>query len=177
MTTNDTTFDGRRGMHRALFAAVATVLLALSALFASSAHAIGSESVIAASTKPVQQLIDDAMHDRPGGTQISATEVSWEDGAVTLTVYDGLSSRAIGSCAAGSFCAWDGSHLTGSRLSFTSCATHSTAGLSIVRSLANARSSGTVKAKNSGGTVLLTLSANTSTGSAPTGVKSLTCTP
>lgn len=154
---------------------LATATLILAALIAAVNSPSGAYASTSDDSASVQERIDEAMKVRPGGTQISATEVSWEDGAVILTVDDGASSRAIGSCATGAFCAWDGANLTGSKLSFTSCTTHSTSGLSVVRSIANARSSGSVRAKNSSGSVLLTLSAGSSTGSAPLGVKSLTC--
>lgn len=152
-----------------------TAMLMLAALIAAVNSPSGASASTTDDSESVQQRIDQAMNARPGGTQISATEISWEDGAVILTVDDGVSSRAIGSCATGAFCAWDGANLTGSKLSFTSCTTHSTSGLSVVRSIANARSSGSVKAKNSSGSVLLTLSPGSSTGSTPLGVKSLTC--
>lgn len=175
MTVDVSVRAARRGENRPLFGAMAGVLLVLIALLIAPDSARAEEGDSSAGTLSVQQRIDEAMLARPGGTQISATEVSWEDGAVVLTVDDGVGTRSIGSCATGAFCAWDGANLTGSKLSFTSCSTYSTAGLSVVRSIANARSSGSVKAKNSSGTVLITLSPGAWTGSAPYGVTTLSC--
>ena len=157
MTVDPSIRTARRGEPRQVLMVMAGTLIALVALLIAPGSARAEEVDRPDGTLSVQQRIDEAMQARPGGIQFSATEISWDDGAVVLTVDGGVGPHAIGSCATGAFCAWDGANLTGSKLSFTSCGTHSTAGLSVVRSIANARSSGSVKAKNASGTVLVTL--------------------
>jgi hypothetical protein len=99
----------------------------------------------------------------PGGEVVDAGTAYWPDLGMTLTVPSpdatSRSSRiagAIGSCPNGSVCAFKGSGLTGARLSWTTCTTHSTAALgSPPRSIADARSTGYLQARN-GTTVVAT---------------------
>jgi len=127
----------------------------------------------------VQQQIDDVMVRYPGGVQVSETTVSWEDGAILLTLAS-PTGRAIGSCATGSYCAFSATNYGGTRLAFTGCsATTTSNSLSAlggtVRSVANARTSGTVRAMN--GTVIVhALSANTGITSNASSVTALSCT-
>lgn len=129
---------------------------------------------------PLQDQINQVLEEFPGGVQTSATTISWDGGAMTLTLANpsGFAAAAVGSCATGAYCAYNGLSLTGSKLSFTSCpATSSTAALpGVVRSIANARSSGSIQGRNSGGTVLTTVAAGGQVNSAPTGVTELRCT-
>lgn len=135
---------------------------------------LNAPAAFAADTDPVQAQVDAALEERPGGVQISANKVSWEDGAVILTIADPVGPQAVGSCATGAFCAFGGTKLTGNKLSFTSCAAHSTKSIT-VKSLANARSSGNVTAKNASGKALSTVKAGASVATAPAGVVSVSC--
>lgn len=110
----------------------------------------------------MQDRVDQVLAEYPGGTQTGEGEISWNDGEIILTLTEGISSRAVGSCSTGSFCAYTGTALSGARLSFTNCTgTNSVAPLgSPVRSFANARSAGTVSAYN-GSTAVASASAGT----------------
>lgn len=146
--------------------------LAMSLGFASTAQA--SETADA-----FQNEIDSVLERFPGGMQTSDRTVEWDNGAVVLELAaDGSSDRSVGTCATGSYCAYNGLSLTGSKLSFTACSTTvSLAALSgNVRSIANARSSGSVQGQNGSGSTLTTLSAGAQVNSAPTGVTQLKCT-
>ncbi|MFF2276797.1 peptidase inhibitor family I36 protein [Agromyces sp. NPDC058126] len=120
----------------------------------------------AASAAPVDEMqsrIDKVLEDFPGGVQISPNEVAWDDGATVLTLEDStaVSAFSVGSCPAGSFCAYSYAGYVGSRLTFTSCtASNSVAPLGTVRSIANSRASGTVRGYN-GTTVTVSVAANT----------------
>lgn len=74
-----------------------------------------------------------------GGEQTGWNEVTWDDGDVVLTIEpEGFAPFAVGNCATGRYCVYDGQNRTGSKLSFTSCANHSVSPLgSPVRSMAN----------------------------------------
>lgn len=97
----------------------------------------------------------------PGGEIVDGETVYWPDLGMTLTVPSGNASArsasiagAIGSCPSGSVCAYKGANLTGARLSWTTCATHSTTALgSSPRSIADARSTGYLQARN--GTIVV----------------------
>lgn len=154
-----------------VLAAMASVLLALGGPLAANAAEGGADIGL-------QARVDAVLAEYPGGVQIGPNEVSWESGDVILTLAPengDIASRAVGSCNSGSFCAYTGYSLSGSKLSFTSCTTHSTTVLGAVRSVANARSSGSIKAKNSGGTVLSTISAGSSVAYAPSNITQLAC--
>ncbi|MFF2372418.1 peptidase inhibitor family I36 protein [Agromyces sp. NPDC058110] len=96
----------------------------------------------------LQQRIDLALVEFPGGVQSASNEITWGDGEVTLTLSDpdpasgadpdDAAARSIGSCATGAHCVYSSTNLQGDRLSFSSCATASVAPLgSAVRSIAN----------------------------------------
>lgn len=150
---------------RKLLAVVGAILIAMSG--ATVAHAEDSA---------LQARIDAILAAHPGGVQTAPNEIEWQGGDVTLTLdVPGLSPFAVGSCATGKFCAYDGASLTGAKLTFTTCTTHSTAALGSVRSLANARSSGTVQGLSGLGAVLTTVSAGGRVNSAPTGIEKVRC--
>lgn len=122
---------------------------------------------------PMQDRIDDVIAEF-GGEQTAYNEVMWGGGAVILTLADDFSTFAIGSCADGNFCAYSAAGYLGSRLTFTTCvANQSTAALGAVRSVANARSIGTVTAYN-GTTPLFSVFANSGTNTTAT-VTKLSC--
>ncbi len=145
--------------------------------------AISSPLAASASTpsprESLQQRIDAIIATYPDGTQIGTNEISWNDGSEILTLEtatDGIRPLTVGNCATGDYCVYSGAALSGSKLTFTSCpATQSTAPVGTVRSIANARSTGYVQAKNSSGTVLSTINAGSSLPAAPSGITQVTC--
>ena len=159
---------------RRLAVLAAAGALALALLAPASAIAAHADD-----TSELQARVDAVLAEFPGGTQTAPNEIIWGDGAVILTLAadEGLiTAKAVGSCATGYYCAYSGYNLSGSKLSLSTCnTTQSTSALSIVRSIANARSSGYVQGKNSSGTVLATVSAGGSLAYASTNITRLTC--
>lgn len=101
-----------------------------------------------------------ALEHAPGGAQTAWNQITWPDGT-TLTVEDPSSRAAAASCTAGKFCAYSGLNASGSHLDFTTCpSTNSVSALPQVRSISNARSSGTVTGRN-GTTVIVTVPTST----------------
>lgn len=101
-----------------------------------------------------------ALEVEPGGVVVDYWNAIWPEQHMTLTVPRDIGRAAVGSCANGRVCAFNGQRLSGAYLSWTSCGSHSTAALSgSVRSIANARSSGTLRARN-GTTVIASATAN-----------------
>jgi hypothetical protein len=123
-----------------------------------------------------------------GGVQTAPNEVSWDGGAVVLTVAPedstarsfgaksgGVSALAAGGCPSGYFCAYSGTSYSGSRLTFSACTTgNSVAALGTVRSLANARGTGTVRAYD-GWATIAALGPNTAVPSVAAGIDKLNC--
>lgn len=118
----------------------------------------------------LQREVNQVLAEYPGGVQTGPGEITWDDGAVILTLQAAHRATphestgvlaSVGSCASGYFCGYTSTGLSGSKISFSSCtAPNSVAPLgSPVRSVANARSSGTVFAFN-GGSPVLSVSAN-----------------
>ena len=112
-------------------------------------------ALLVSSTAPAQatQLSPEvlyALRAEPGGVALTPTTAVWPALGMTLEVQ---SARAVGSCATGTICAYSGAALTGTRLTWTTCGTKSTVAISTVGSIANARSSGTLSARGSSGTV------------------------
>ncbi|MDR2373460.1 MAG: hypothetical protein LBD77_05055 [Bifidobacteriaceae bacterium] len=107
-----------------------------------------------------------ALAAQPGGHATGAHSAYWpalgmsmeSSQAPSAQVARGVVLGAVGNCASGSVCAYSGYMQTGAKLSWTTCGTHSTGTLGAVRSIANARSSGTLKAKN-GSTIVATAAA------------------
>lgn len=159
---------------KSLLSGAATALLTATSIVGMGSAANAVEPNATAST--MQERIDEVLAEQPGSTQTSWNEVVWDNGDVTLTLAsEGISTFAVGSCATGKFCAYSGTFLSGSRLTFSSCGTHSTTSIGTVRSIANARSSGSVQGKNSANTVLVTVGAGSSNGSTPIGVTKVSC--
>lgn len=122
------------------------------------------------SAAQLQTRITAVLDANPGGTQLNSHTVQWNDGDVTLD----LAPTAVGTCATGSFCAYSSPNLTGSKLSYATCSTYSVTAIT-VRSIANARSSGSIRAQNSGGSTLATVGAGAHLAVAPSGVVKLHC--
>jgi hypothetical protein len=103
---------------------------------------------------PREQDISDTvlrlLEEFPGGTQVGPDQISWNDGAVILTLEGAVGKRALNSCASGRYCAWDSTNYTGNQVSFSSCSstgsTTSVLPLTRVWSIANKRTSGHVVA-------------------------------
>lgn len=132
--------------HRTTLAAFAALILVSGAPLA--AHADTLSPQIAAALQSV-----------PGGEVVNDHTAYWPDLTMTLTVPDTRLRDAVGSCPNGSVCAFGGPTLTGSRLSWTTCGTFSTAALGApVQSIADARSTGSLQARN-GTTVVATATA------------------
>lgn len=117
-----------------------------------------------AATSDVQTQINQVIAEH-GGTQTAWNQVSWDEGAIVLTVVaeagPGIQAQAIGPCATGKYCVYSGAGYTGSNLTYSTCTTgNSVSALPQVRSIANSRSTGTVRAYN-GTTVVATVNANT----------------
>lgn len=102
----------------------------------------------------------------PGGERTGWNEVTWHGGDVVLTlapeVHSGTAAKSVGGCASGKFCAYSLPGYLGSKITYSTCTSnHSVSALgSPVRSIANSRSSGNVKAYN-GSSLVLTVNAGT----------------
>ncbi|WP_341955951.1 hypothetical protein [Microbacterium sp. LWH13-1.2] len=131
-------------------------------------------AVVSASDDTETSDIEYALEAVPGGIALSDSYAVWPALGMTLTA-GSPAARSVGSCATGTFCAYTGTGLSGTKLAFTVCTNVSTAALRVVASIANGRTSGKVHAKNSSGTVLGTAVANGSA-NVPHGTASLLCT-
>jgi hypothetical protein len=133
-------------------------------------------SPTAAATAAEPDLDPDVAHALdalPGGVLVDESTVQWPRLGMTLTVA-AESVLSVGTCSTGYVCAYSGSNRTGSRLSFAGCSVWSTAALPSVGSVANARTSGWVNARNASGASIAYagygMSVNT-----PAGVTSIAC--
>ncbi|MDM4764403.1 peptidase inhibitor family I36 protein [Galbitalea sp. SE-J8] len=134
-----------------------------------------------AETTTLQDQVDTILAQHPGGTQIASNAISWEDGEITLTLpAEGLiGALAVGTCETGRYCAFSGYSYTGTKLSFSACSiggTSNSLGLlgNAPHSVANARSSGTVQARN-GSTTVFSLGANSGRPTVANTVTALAC--
>lgn len=96
----------------------------------------------------------------PGGVLIDATHAEWPELGMELAVAteSGVSARAVQNCATGRICAYSGTSLAGSSLTFTVCGVIAIPSSFSVKSVANARTSGFTQVRN-GTSVLATVSA------------------
>ncbi len=138
---------------------VAAMLLTLWA--GTSAHAdTGSTDM--------QDRIDAVLQEQPGGTQIAWNEVSWNDGDVVLTLASASTSQgvttfaAVGGCTSGKFCAYNQTGYRGDKITYSTCTSSQSVSALVgpVRSIANSRTSGTIRAY-AGSTLLATATAGT----------------
>lgn len=148
--------------------------LKLLAALAAAVLLLGSPSPAQAEEPELHPDVQYAMKAVPGGVVVDAYTVVWPKLGMELSVPT-RSARAVGNCPTALYCAFAGTGGSGTRLTFALCATVSTAALTGVGSIANARSSGLVQARNSGGTVLATAAAGALVNT-PGGVTSLRCT-
>lgn len=123
---------------------------------------LGGSSPASADSREVAPEIAYALEVEPGGVVIDYWNAAWPELDMTLTVPAALSRAAVGNCASGRVCAFNGYGASGAYLSWGSCGSHSTSALSgSVRSIGNARSSGTLYARN-GTTVVASAGASSS---------------
>jgi hypothetical protein len=99
-----------------------------------------------------------ALAAEPGGVATSYYSAEWPKLGMTLEVA-AVSAFSVGTCATGSICAYSEGAMAGVKLSWTTCGSKSTAALDTVGSIANARSTGTLTARQ-GTTVRATAAAN-----------------
>lgn len=133
--------------------AVATLVVAL----------LGGNCPATAAEEPeVAPEVAYALEAEPGGVVIDYWNAVWPELDMTLTVPSGVARAAVGNCASGRICAFNGYGASGAYLSWGSCGSHATSALSgSVRSIANARSSGTLYARN-GTTIVASAGASSS---------------
>lgn len=104
-------------------------------------------TVADASPTPMQQEIE-AIISAHGGQQTSWNTITWDDGAVTLEIRDGIAPTAD-SCAAGSYCAFQSANYIGNKLTFSACPATFTDFSALggsIGSMSNKRTTGTVRA-------------------------------
>lgn len=113
--------------------------------------------------RPVGEIhphVEYALEQVPGGIAVGERVAYWPELDMTLEV-QAVAARAVGTCATGSVCAYSAANRGGTKLQWGSCGTHSTAAIATVGSIANARSSGTLNARQ-GTTVRASASAGSS---------------
>jgi|EndMetStandDraft_3_1072993.scaffolds.fasta_scaffold722870_2 hypothetical protein len=135
------------------------------ALMFAAVFAIGSVPAMASAAEPnidPDPAIVEMLAEVPGGVLIDSNHAVWPELDMEMTVpgASGVSARAVAGCATGKICAYNAAFADGNSLSFGTCGIHSIPSNFTVKSVANARSSGTAQARN-GTTVLKTISAGT----------------
>lgn len=122
---------------------------ALAAIAVGVALALSTPAMAGAEEKhDVHPDVAYALASAPGGVAEGYYSAVWPETGMRVDVPNpNAMLRAVGTCATGSICAYSGSNLTGTKLSWTTCGQKSTAALSQVASIANARSSGTLSAR------------------------------
>ncbi|WP_454296678.1 hypothetical protein [Salana multivorans] len=129
---------------RRVLALVAAGVVAL--LIATPASAVGDEV-----HESMDQRVARVLEENPGGLRTGWNEVSWRDGAAVLTLADGtgVPARASSTCGNGRICVYSGKSGGGDQFAFSGCGPHSVSVLGApVRSVENARASGSVVVKN-----------------------------
>lgn len=109
----------------------------------------------------MDQRVAQVLADNPGGVRTGWNEVSWLEGDVVLTLANdaGIQAMASQKCTSGRICVHSGFSQGGSMVSLVGCGPHGVSVLGApVKSVTNARSSGSVVAKN-GSTVVKTVAA------------------
>jgi hypothetical protein len=119
---------------------------------------VASPLVAHADEPDVHPAVAYALNAQPGGVATSYYSAEWPKLDMTLDVA-WASTFAVGTCATGTICAYSEGAMAGVKLSWTTCGSKSTAALSTVGSIANARTSGTLTARQST-TVRATAAAN-----------------
>ncbi|GAB3598992.1 peptidase inhibitor family I36 protein [Microbacterium tumbae] len=141
-------------MKRSLAAALAAALLALGALLTAPAASASED-------ERVDPAILEMLEAIPGGVVLSETHAVWPELGMDLVVPSSSASSsariatarsasalaAVGACPSGRVCAFSQAATAGSRLSWTACDTSFPVGSFVVRSVADARSSGYAQAR------------------------------
>ena len=100
-----------------------------------------------------------ALDAQPGGILTSSTTIAWPELGMVLTLPPAVTTRGLSAkCPVGLTCAFQSANEGGARLTWSTCGTFSTTALATVGSVANARSTGTLQARN-GTTVIASTSA------------------
>lgn len=131
-------------------------------LIVAAVCAIGAAPAAVAATEPgegAEPQIVEMLDAVPGGILIDSTHAVWPELDMEMTVQSGT-ARAVEGCSTGKICAFNAYFADGNFLSFGTCGIHSIPSVFSVKSVANARSSGTAPARN-GTTVPKTISAGT----------------
>lgn len=97
-----------------------------------------------------------------GGTATGYYDATWPALTMTMTVPDPR-VRAVGTCATGTFCAFTGTSMTGTKLAWGTCTTVTPYAGFTTRSIANARGAGSVAQARNGTTILASAASGTST--------------
>ena len=136
---------------RRLTAALLTALVGL-------ALTAGATPAVADSADEQDPLMTAMLEEVPGGVIVDEGRVVWPRLDMELNVRPGQATvaREVEKCASGRICAFNAVNQGGSSLTFGTCGTHPIPSAFVTRSLANARSSGSVQARN-GLTVLATV--------------------
>ncbi|WP_460795193.1 hypothetical protein [Microbacterium sp. GXF0217] len=132
---------------------VATAALVGAAILIASALGATSASASEAPDPQISAMLDAV----PGGVLLDAHHAVWPQLDMEMTVgaaqVDALSARSsaalasVGACASGKVCAFSLSGTNGAKLSWGTCNTSYPVGTFVVRSIADARSTGYVQAK------------------------------
>lgn len=123
-------------MRRLLLTVSLVASLAFSGASTASAETVGD----------VHPDIAFALHAEPGGVVVDYYTAEWPALDMRLEVTARTSARSVGSCGTSAICAYSLGSQAGTKLSWTSCGSKSTAALATVGSIANARTSGTLRA-------------------------------
>ncbi|MGN7979452.1 peptidase inhibitor family I36 protein [Microbacterium sp. 22195] len=135
-------------------ASLATGAMIIIAVVLSAPSASASEAQVA---RDDVAAVMDAV---PGGVLVDADHAVWPSIGMEMTSAEAAGVFSVGSCATGSVCAFSGANLSGSKLSWSTCSTFTISAFT-VRSIADARSSGYLQARN-GTTVVATANAGAS---------------
>jgi hypothetical protein len=114
----------------------------------------------AQSAPSVDPEIAAVMAEVPGGSVVDDDHAVWPALGMEMTAADAVAPFSVGSCATGSVCAFSGLNGSGSKLSWSTCSTFTISAFT-VRSVADARSTGYLQARN-GSTVVATANAGAS---------------
>jgi len=111
---------------------------------------------------PIAPEVEYALAVEPGGVALDYWTAAWPDGMRLDVERDVVLFKSVGACPDGRVCVFTKHNAAGTKLSWSGCGTHSTSALGgPVASIANARSSGTLKALN-GSTIVASAAAGTS---------------
>jgi len=140
---------------RKYFRAMLVTLVAVVAMLVSAPAASAEEEAVPRAD--IAAMMDAV----PGGILIDADHAVWPSTGLEMTSSAAVTPYSVGSCATGSVCAFSSANLGGSKLSWSTCNTFTISSSFTVRSIADARSTGYLQARN-GTTILATANAGAS---------------